>query len=228
MSVDARTASRSFGGQAHTPGPRRLYIGAAIMALAIAVIAVIAIAPGGSSSSLLRNAAVLHRPLTKVYGHVPSYIKIPEPNRVPVATATPTHPVLHQEQGYPVVARLPQGSTRIAMAGPQLAGSLAEKVAQHKVSLLANVPGTFTVQFTATHGTVPLSAGSFTILSQEGTIIVPKVRMADGAPLPSTVPAGKTLNLKLYASVPEGDGTIRWAPTSERILVGFFWTTEFD
>jgi hypothetical protein len=230
MSADAHSmASSGFGGRANKPGPRKLYLGAAaVAAIIIATIAVIAVAPGGSSPAKVLNAAVADRPLTKVYGHPAKWLKIPYPQKVAQPTASAAHPDLQQQAGYAVAVTLPHGSTQLFMAGPLLSRSLANNVSTHKTSLFAAVPGAFEVQFSSTTGTVPLSVKQFTLITYRGVILHPKVTLADGGPLPATVPDGQTLKLKFTQNVPEGDGLIRWAPFEKEILVGTFWTTEFD
>jgi hypothetical protein len=173
-------------------------------------------------------AQPLHLPLTKKYGHPASWIKIPYPTPVPPATASFAHPDLHQQAGSAVTVTLAHGSTHLFMAGPLLARDLANNVSTHKVSLFASVPGKFEVSFSDTRGTVPLSARQFTLITYRGVVLHPKVTLADGGPLPSTVPVGRTLKLTFTQDVPEGDGLIRWAPYEKKILVGTFWTTEFD
>jgi hypothetical protein len=230
MSADTQsTASSGSEGRANKPGPRKLYLGAAAAAaIIVAAIAVILIAPGGHSSSKVLNAEVLNRPLTKVYGHPAKWLKIPYPQKVAQPTASAAHPDLQQQGGGTVAVSLPHGSTDLLMAGPLLPRDLANDVSTHKTSLFANVPGTFEVQFSGTTGTVPLSVKQFTLINYRGVVVYPKVTLADGGPLPASLPDGKTLKLKFIQDVPEGDGLIRWAPFEKKILVGSFWTTEFD
>lgn len=229
MSADAHAmASGGLGGRAKKPGPNRLYLGAVLAAVAAAVIVVIAISSGGSASNRALNASVLHLPRTKVYGHPAKWLKIPYPHKLAQPTASAAHPDLQQQAGYAVKVTLPHGSTNLFMAGPLLSRSLANNVSTHKTSLNSAVPGMFEVQFSGTRGTVPLSTKQFTLINYRGVISHPRVTLADGAPLPSTVPVNRTLKLRFVQRVPEGDGLIRWAPFEKKILVGTFWTTEFD
>jgi hypothetical protein len=227
MSTGAQpSASGNFGGRAHLPGPRKAYLAAAaVAAIVIAAVIVLVINSGGTSSS---TENPFHLPLTKVYGHPAKGIKIPEPPKLPPATASAAHPDLQQQAGYAVAVTLPHGSTDLFMAGPLLPRSLANNVSEHKVSLFAAVPGRFEVTFSATRGSVPLTSRAFTLITYRGVILHPKVTLEDGGPLPARVPDGRTLKLKFTEKVPEGDGLIRWAPIHARILVGTFWTTEFD
>ncbi len=229
MSADAHSmASSGLGGRANKPGPRKAYVGAIVVAIAAAVILVVAISGGGSSGKAVLNASVLHLPQTKVYGHPAKWLKIPYPQKVSQPTASAAHPDLQQQAGYAVKTTLPHGSTNLFMAGPLLSRHLANNVSTHKTSLFASVPGSFEVDFSNTKGTVPLSSQQFDLVTYRGVVLHPKVTLADGGPLPSTAPVGKTLKLKFVVDVPEGDGLIRWAPNEKNVLVGVFWTTEFD
>jgi hypothetical protein len=231
MSADAHTmASSGLGGRANKPGPRKLYLGAVLAAIVAAVVVVIAISSGGNStaSRAMLNASVLHLPKTKVYGHPAKWLKIPYPQKLPQPTASAAHPDLQQQAGYAVAVTLPHGSTKLFMAGPLLPRDLANNVSTHKTSLFSSVPGRFEVDFSGTKGTVPLSTQQFTLINYRGVVTHPKVTLANGDPLPATVPVGKTLKLTFVERVPEGDGLIRWAPFEKQILVGTFWTTEFD
>lgn len=229
MSAAAHSMSSGLGGRANRPGPRKLHLGAAaVAAILVAVVAVIAIAPGGRSAARSINGSVVNRPLTRVYGHPAKWLKIPYPQPVAPPTASAADPDLQQQAGYAVAVTLPHGSTKLFMAGPLLPRSLANDVSSHTTSLFAAVPGAFEVDFSQTTGTVPLSEKQFTMITYRGVILHPKVTLADGGPLPGTVPDGRTLKLRFIQRVPEGDGLIRWAPFESKILVGTFWTTEFD
>ena len=64
-------------------------------------------------------------------------------------------------------------------------------------------------------GTVPLSAGSFSILTDAGKIVHPKVTVKGGGALPATLHSGQHINLDVAAGVTEGSGSIRWAPLGQ-------------
>ncbi|HUN77431.1 MAG TPA: hypothetical protein VMU32_00765 [Solirubrobacteraceae bacterium] len=49
-----------------------------------------------------------------------------------------------------------------------------------------------------------------------------------GGPVPGTVPAGRTVSLKLFDVLPTGDGALEWAPDGGRALVGWDFTVEID
>jgi hypothetical protein len=227
MTTDApRAASSHRGGRAQLPGPRRVYLGAALIAIAIAAVVVLAIRPGRAASP--PSAGGLQRPLTKRYGQTPKWLKIPEPAAVTSPVASAAKPDLGAMQGVPVAARLPGGSAKIFVEGPAVPGWVSNDASEGRLPEGASVPSTFSVSFSAVHGTVPLSAGQFTLITYQGKILHPAVKLAGGGSLPSALESGQTISLRLSVPVPEGDGAIRWAPNGRKILVSYFWTLEFD
>jgi hypothetical protein len=216
MTTEAHhVASSHRGGRAHKPGPRKVYLGAALIAIGIAVVAVLAISStGGSSHS---SASVLHHKIV-----------LPALPKQTVLAATAQKPQLSSMEGTPVDAQLASGSSQLFVAGPSVPSWVATQASEGKLVTGSTVPSTFTVSFSQTRGTVPLSADQFTIIDYKGTIVHPKVTTASGGALPANLPAGTTVSLKLTAPVTEGDGAIRWAPDAKHIVVSYFWTLEFD
>jgi hypothetical protein len=228
MSTDAtHTASGDHrGGRANRPGPRAVYLLAAAAALVLAAVIVLLIAPGGSPTS--SAAAGFHLQTSSVYGHVPSWDKIPEPAPVKIVTASAAHPDLKAMEGYPVNAKLPAGSVQYSAEGPQVPSWVANEAASAHWKLGETAPSAFYATFTGAKGAVPLSPADFTVITYTGRLLHPHITTAAGGPLPSSVAPGQTVKLKLETSLPEGDGEIRWAPAGGRILVSYFWTLEFD
>ena len=225
MTVDAQSvASGQHGGRARRPGPRRAYLGAIVLAGAIAVIVVLAIRPGAGASA----PGLINRPLTRKYGHPASWIKIPEPPKVKLARATAGSPALNAMEGYPVEAKLPTGSARMFVEGPSVPSWVSTESSEGKLVSGQNVPSTFTVSFSSVHGTVPLSAADFTLITYQGKLLHPRVATGDGGALPASLPDGRSFTLRVSAPLTEGDGEIRWAPAGRKILVSYFWTLEFD
>jgi hypothetical protein len=220
------TPSDNHGGRASGPGRRWAFVAAGVAALAVAAVLVIALRPSGNSSTI--NIDGRNLPLTKKLGHPASWIKIPRPPAVKVARATAASPQLHAMEGYPVQAELSHGSVQISMAGPAVPNWAINEANEGKWPAGAPAPATFDVTFTSAKGTVPLSRADFSLVTYGGALLVPKVSNAAGGPLPTTIPRGKSITLKLTTSVPEGDGEIRWAPNGKRILVAYFWTLELD
>ena len=226
MDADLSASDEQRGGRADSPGLRVRHLIAGAIALALAVAIVLAIRPGGSATGA---AAVGHLQTSSRYGQVPKWDSIPEPPPVTVVTATLAHPVLKAMEGYPVAAKLPGGaSVRYFVEGPQVPNWVTNRASSGDQRHEETAPSVFDVTFSNAAGTVPLSAGDFTVITYAGKVLHPRVTPADGGLLPAAVRPGQTLMLKLSTSLPEGDGEIRWAPVGRRILVAYFWTLEFD
>lgn len=226
MTTDAHpVASSDRGGQAGRPGPRWIYLAAAVTAIAVAAVAVLLIKPGGSSSAI---AGPSHLRVATKYGQDRRWLKIPEPPAVTVATASAKAPDLSAMEGYPVTAKLAGGSAQIFVEGPAVPAWVSSDASENKLRSGQSVPATYTVSFSHVAGHVPLSAGAFTLITYQGKILHPRVATANGAALPASLPTHTTMTLRLTTTVPEGDGAIRWAPVGQRILVSYFWTLEFD
>jgi hypothetical protein len=218
MTTDAHSAASSHrGGRAHQPGPRKVYLGAALAAIAIAVILVLAIAPSAKHAASPYSIKALDKHIT-----IPT---VPTPT---VVTATAQKPDLGAMEGNPVTAQVAGGSSQLFVAGPAVPSWVPAQASAGKLVTGSVVPATFDVSFSGTQGTVALAADQFTLLTYQGKILHPSVKLATGGPLPATLPAGRTLALKVTAPMPEGDGTIRWAPDTRHIVVAYFWTLEFD
>jgi hypothetical protein len=220
------TPSDDHGGRAFRPGRRWAFVAAAVVALALAAVLVIALKPSGDPNTI--NIDGRNLPLTKKLGHPASWIKIPRPPAVTIAKATAAAPQLHAMEGYPVQAQLPHGSVKISVEGPSVPTWATNEATEGKWPAGAPAPGTFNVTFTAAKGTVPLSPADFSVITYTGQLLQPKVVNIAGGPLPTSVAAGKSVTLKLLTSLPEGDGEVRWAPVSKRILVAYFWTLELN
>ena len=226
MTTDAHSpASSHRGGRAFTPGPRKVYLGAALIAIAIAVIVVLAIKPGGGSST---GQGPLNVALSKKYGHPVHATDLALPAKQTIARATAAKPSLNTMEGDTVRAVLPHGSAEVFGEGPIVPGWVANEASAGKLPAGTTVPGTYEFRFSAVHGSIPLSARDFTLITYQGTLIHPTVRPLTGGPLPAEVPAGGTYTVKLTTKVPEGDGELRWGPGGRKILVSYFWTLEFD
>jgi hypothetical protein len=89
-------------------------------------------------------------------------------------------------------------------------------------------PRTFVVTLTAGSGSVPIAARAFTLVDDQHRIHHPRVRPANGEPLPSTLPPHTTLSLSLHAVLPAGDGGREWAPDGGRPVVAWDFVAETD
>jgi hypothetical protein len=208
------------GGRAFRPGPRSTLAVAAIAAIAVAALLVLTLTSGGA-----------HRasPPAKVsaYGHLPGWLpKIT--NNVKVDVAKPGSPILSEEQGYTVRAELPRGGTEITAAGPQIPAYVSNAEQRDAWPDSKPVPGTFIVTLANVRGTVPLSAAAFSILTDAGKIVHPKVTVRGGGALPAALHSGQRINLDVTGGVTDPSGSIRWAPLGKRVLVGWIYQLELD
>jgi hypothetical protein len=191
-------------------------IGAAIV---IAVVLVVALSSGGDQSGRVHATR---------YGHLPSWLPKISNGTSKLEVARPASPVLHEEQGYTVRAVLPHGTTNVTAAGPQVPTWVASAEQTGKWPDGKPVPGKFIVTVIDAGGTVPLSAGAFTILTDAGQIVHPKVAVQGGGRLPASLHPGQHINLVVQGGVAEGSGSIRWAPLGQKVLVGWIYQLELD
>lgn len=125
-------------------------------------------------------------------------------------------------------AELTTGGTDVTATGPEVPNWVADAVQTGKWPDGKPVPGSFIVTLADVRGTVPLAAGAFSILTDAGQIVHPKVAVKGGGQLPATLHAGQHINLEVSGGVTEGSGSIRWAPLGRRVLVGWIYQLELD
>jgi hypothetical protein len=206
------------GGGANRPSPRWLLAGA--VALVAVVVAVVVLVTGGGSHP---SAASLK------YGGIPSWLPSPAPPTNQVVTATPTHPALAAVEGNTVNAQLGGGATAYVTAvGPSIPAWVSSAVQSGNWNDGNTAPSTFTFTFASPHGSIPLKADEFSILTSQGQIVHPAVTGPNGSRLPAQVTPGKPLTLTLKVGLGEGDGALRWAPNGTKVLAAWFYQLELD
>jgi hypothetical protein len=210
------------GGRAFRPGPRRALAVAVATAVAVAAVLVIVLSSGGGHRGQAQAASV------QKYGHLPSWLPKISNSSTKLEVARPASPILSEEQGYTVHAELPHGVTNVTAAGPELPAWVASAEQTGKLSDDDSVPGTFVVTVIDAKGTIPITAGSFTVLTDSGKIEHAKVTLMGGGSIPAALHAGQHVNLDVRAPVVEGSGSIRWAPLGAKVLVGWIYQAEFD
>jgi hypothetical protein len=120
------------------------------------------------------------------------------------------------------VGRVVQAST----AHPALGIEGDSVLVRLKFPIPATTPCTFTVTFARASGTVPVSAGAFTIVDEQGRLHAPRVTVPGGSL--REVPAGRTITLSLSATLPIGAGQLRWSPAGGKPLVTWEFDVEID
>ncbi len=212
--------SSTGGGRAFRPGPRTaLGLGVAL----VAALAVLVVGVGSGGGHGAGGGQVTS------YGHLPKWLPKLNTAAPKLEVATAGKPILSEAQGYTVRA-MPAGggATDVTAVGPQIPNWVASYVQSGVWPAAKPVPGTFVVTLAAVRGSVPLSASAFTVLTNAGRIVHPKVTVMGGGALPADLRSGQHLNLKLTAPVLEGAGSIRWAPSGNRVLVGWIYELELD
>jgi hypothetical protein len=188
--------------------------------LVVAGVIVLALKPSGGS--------------TIVAGHLVTPGKLPAwlPKITNTATklelATPAKPILEEEQGYTVHAELPQGSADVTAVGPEFPTYVTNDVQNNRWPAGQLVPSTFFVTFAAVRGTVPISAADFSVLTDTGQVVRAKLKMKGGKPVPRSIHTGQQLTIEVITRTIEGQGSIRWAPQSPHVLVGWLYQLELD
>jgi hypothetical protein len=196
------------------PQPRLLGAAVAAVLAAAAVVAAILLIGGGSGSS-----APVHHELK--YGGLPKWLPRTEKTEERVVTATAAKPAL-AIQGNTVNVHLPSGAGVLATTvGPEVPE-------EGEFPVPATSPASFVVTLTKAHGAVPIDPRDFTVTDEDGHLHHPKVTGLHGGPPPTSVPAGKSVSLRIQGVFPTGDGTVNWAPDSKSTIVAWDFDIEID
>lgn len=149
------------------------------------------------------------------YGTIPTDLRNKQaPPANQILSASATHPAI-AIQGNSVMLHLARGGALATAVGPDVPDRIQGSADLH-------TPATWDLTFADVHGTVPISPRLFTITDEQGMLLLPRVSVVGGGPLPRTVPAGRPFTLQLSTVVSVGDGKLRYAPT------GGAWLAEWD
>lgn len=202
-----------------TPGPGRRGLAAAATVAVILAAGVLIITGLGAA----RKPAAAGQ----TYGEIPSWLPKPAAPSDAMVSASAAHPVLAAVEGDTVDAHLYAGSAYVTGVGPAAATS-APAGGRAGTGGSALSPTTFLFTIASARGAVPLRAGAFSILTAAGQILHPTVTLRGGGRLPARATPGKPVNLTLSASLPEGQGALRWAPDGNRVLVAWLYQFELN
>jgi hypothetical protein len=134
--------------------------------------------------------------------------------------ATAVHPRLAID-GDTVGAHLPRGRAMITAVGPAVPEEGELPVPQ-------TTPCQFAVTFASVHGSIPISSGAFSFLSEHGRTHRARLTLRGGGPAPKRVVSGHPVTLTLSAVLPTGNGQLRWTPLGNRPLVSWDFDVEID
>jgi hypothetical protein len=174
---------------------------------------------GGSTSTNPNNR----------YGPLPTWLPKEKPTVPKLEVATPSKPILEEEQGYTVHAEMPGGTADVTAVGPEFPNYVTKYAQAGTWPASKLVPSTFFVTFAKVNGTIPIAAKDFDLLNGNGQrSLATSVTVKGGGKLPSAVHSGQTLTLVVKAPALEGEGTVRWAPQAPKILAGWVFQLELD
>lgn len=230
--------------EANKPGSRAIRLGLA-GALGAFVLAVVGIAAlGGASNGHPRRNRMAPRPAAAVrassrgvqpvnhnpplvkasgntYGYVPAWLGRPTVPVGRVVTATPTRPWL-AVQGDAVRVQLPKARLLATVVGPAVPE-------EGQVPVPKTTPCTFTVTLTSASAPIRVRPRQFVAIDEQGVVHTLKVSGLDGGPPPSLLTPGTTVELKMSAVLPTGEGRLAWAPLGgSRPIVEWDFDVEID
>lgn len=218
-----------------TPSRARpaLLLAGLLVAVAVAVVGVLAAsttsqhraAPATLRTIAQRPAAtVVGTPAARAskatYGGLPSWLPAAKVRVGRIVTATPSQPRLAVE-GDTVAVRLPGGGAMTTAVGPAVPQAGRFPVPQ-------TTPCRFTVTFAAVRGSVPISAGAFSILAEDGRHHAARLAVRGGGRAPRRIVAGHPVTLTLSAVLPTGNGQLGWAPLGGRPIASWDFAVEID
>ena len=155
------------------------------------------------------------------YGALPrdlrGHQRLPPDQVLPASLAHPAEAI----EGNAVALTLAGGSAHAVAVGPDVPS-------RNQGTADLHTGASWVLTFSAVHGRVPLSAGRFTITDGQGQLLHPRVRPAGGGALPPTVPAGRPYTIVIRARVSVGDGRLRYAPATGRLISEWDFDVETD
>ena len=90
-------------------------------------------------------------------------------------------------------------------------------------------PSTFTVTLSAASAAIPIKPAQFGVIDEEGRLHKVDVSNFSGGALPAELKPGVTVDLKIYAVLPTGEGRIMWAPIpADKPLVEWDYDNELN
>ena len=148
-------------------------------------------------------------------GAWPSFL--PSPTAAGAAHGSAADPAL-SFSGSPVVVDVAGATLTVDVQGPAYPAGTPLNAPQ--------VACTFTVVLSDASAPVPLRAAHFDVLDHTGA--VHDLAPVAGRPLPATVEPGTTATLELVATVPAGEGMLRYAPDGTGTAAAWDYVAETD
>jgi hypothetical protein len=118
--------------------------------------------------------------------------------------------------GSPVVIAVPGGIVTVDVQGPAYPASTTVGA--------ASVAATFTVVLSDASAPVDLTKAHFDVLDHTGAVH----ELTPAQTIPATVQPGTTTTLRLAATVPSGEGMLRYAPDGSSTAAAWDYVAETD
>jgi hypothetical protein len=154
------------------------------------------------------------------YGGIPAELRRAARPVDRTVTADARHPALAVE-GLAVRLRLPGGEALATVVGPYVPHRL-------QGTGVRTTPTRFLVRLAGVSGRIPLSPRLFTITDELGQTLRPTVRLASGAPVTAARSTTRSVTLTMTATLPIGNGTLRYSPSGSRFLAAWDFDVETD
>jgi hypothetical protein len=146
-------------------------------------------------------------------GDWPSFL--PSPSANGVAHGSADAPAMSYA-GSPVVVQLSTGHVTVNVQGPALPPDTTLNAVQ--------VVCTFTITLRDADTTVPLVSSQFDVLDHTG-VVHP---LATSATVPTQVDPQQSVTLTLYATLPSGEGLLRYHPLASGVVAAWDYVAETD
>lgn len=148
-------------------------------------------------------------------GDLPSFLPTPTSNGV--AHGSAASPAMSYP-GSPVIVELATGHVTVEVAGPSLPPDTKLNADQ--------VVCTFTITLRDADTTVPLAASQFDVLDHNGG--VRPLASASTTTVPAQVDPHQTVTVTVYATLPSGEGLLRYHPTPSAVVAAWDYVAETD
>ncbi len=170
---------------------------------------------GVSALTACSSAAPSPTPQTTGIGAWPTFL--PTPTAEGRAHGSTSDPALSYA-GSPVVVALPSGTVTVDVQGPSYPAGTALGATE--------VTCTFTVVLSDASTPVTLTGARFDVLDHTGGVHA--LTPAPGQTIPATVQPGTATTLLLAATVPSGEGMLRYAPDGGGAAAAWDYVAETD
>jgi hypothetical protein len=222
MPQPGETSPMSRGSRALAPASHGIaWLAAGAVVLALSVGLGVSLSRGTSSVSVDRGTELGTADASKAkYGGLPTWLPKAKVPVGQVLHASQAHPAL-SIQGEGISVNLGKASVLVTAAGP----SVPE---EGRTPVPKTSPCEFIVTFAHASGVIPIRAGVFKFIDEQGNVRHPRVTAMDGGAPPRAFVPGKPVSLTVYDVLPTGDGALTWSPRGGRPIASWDFDVEID